>query len=79
MNPHTVDVRGAADMMKVHPKTVLDMIEKQELRAARIGRAYVLLARDVLEHIERSIMQQTAKRFGEPARRERRGRRAAMA
>lgn len=79
MNTHTVDVRGAADMMKVHPKTVLDLIEKQDLRAAKVGRAYVLLIRDVLEYIERSIMQQTAKRLGEPARRERRGRRAAMA
>ena len=62
-NP-TVDVRGAASMMNVHQQTVLDMIAAGDLPAARLGRSYVLLTRDVLAHIERAIQQQTAQRMG---------------
>ena len=60
---HTVDVLGAADLMKIHPETVKKMILKGELPAAQVGRAYVLLTKDVLEHIEREIIAQTAKRI----------------
>lgn len=67
--PHlgsTLDVTGAADLMKIHPNTVLLMIEKGTLPAAKIGRAYVLLYKDVLAHIERQIVMQTAQRQGGP-------------
>lgn len=59
----TVNIHGAADLMKVHPKTVLDMIGTGELPAAKVGRAYVMLTRDVLQHIENQIIRQTAKRM----------------
>lgn len=59
----TLDIRGAAALMKVHPKTVLDMIGDGTLPAARVGRAYVLLERDVLDHIEKQILAQTAERL----------------
>ena len=59
----TVDIDGAAGLLKVHPKTVLDMIGRGELPAARIGRAYVLLTKDVLHLIEREIVRQTAERI----------------
>jgi len=68
MSP-TVDVRGAADLMKVHPKTVLDLICAGALPAGRVGRAYVLLTTDVLAYVERVILQDTAERIVIPRRR----------
>ncbi|MFS2204081.1 helix-turn-helix domain-containing protein [Variovorax sp. Varisp36] len=70
MSP-TVDVRGAADLMKVHPKTVLDLIGAGALPAGRVGRAYVLLTRDVMRFIEQQVARQTAERMGGLKRRKR--------
>ena len=55
-------------MMKVHPKTVQDLIKSGALPAGEIGKAYVMLTKDVLAHIETSIIQQTAQRMKKPAR-----------
>lgn len=63
MSAVTVDILGAAALMKVHPKTVLDLIGAGALPAGRIGRAYVLLTSDVIAHVERVIAQQTAARM----------------
>lgn len=71
MTSLTVDVQGAAELMKVHPKTVQEKIANGELRAARVGRAYVLMVRDVMEYIERAISNQTAARIGDPKRKRR--------
>ena len=60
----TVDLQGAADLMKVHPKTVLDKINAGELPAAKVGRAYVMMTSDVLAHIQQAIASQTAARLG---------------
>jgi len=65
----TVDIIGAADLMKVHPNTVLDLIHSGALPAARIGRAYVLLTQDVLDYIQQQIINQTAERMAVPGRR----------
>lgn len=65
----TVNVRGAADLMKVHPKTVLDLIGAGVLPAGRVGRAYVLLTRDVLAYVEQIIIRDTAERMSTPGRR----------
>lgn len=66
--PPTVDVLGAAALMKVHPQTVLDMIARGELPAAQIGRSYVLLTSDVLRYVEEAIVRQTAARMRAPLR-----------
>ena len=58
----TLDLRGAAALMNVHPRTVEAMARDGRLPAAKIGRAYVLLERDILAFIERTIACQTAKR-----------------
>lgn len=60
----TVDLRGAAALMKVHPRTVEAMARDGRLPAAKIGRSYVLMERDVLDFIERQIASQTARRGG---------------
>lgn len=49
--------------MKVHEKTVRRMILSGKLPAAKVGRSWVLLTRDVLSHIEKSIIEQTSKRL----------------
>lgn len=71
----TLDVDQAAEMMKIHPKTVKDLIASGAIPAAKIGRAYVMLTRDVLNHIDNMISQQTAQRMGASQR----GRRATKA
>ena len=58
----TLDLRGAAALMNVHPRTVEAMARDGRLPAAKIGRAYVLMERDVLTFIERQISAQTAGR-----------------
>lgn len=61
---HTVDIPGAADLLKVHPKTMLDLIGSGAIPAAKVGRAYVMLTKDVLAYIEHAIVRQTASRMG---------------
>lgn len=62
-NGQTVNLEEAADLMKVHPKTVVDYINSGALPAARIGRGYVMLASDVMALVVRHIAQQTAERM----------------
>lgn len=59
----TTDIQGAAELMKMHPKTVLGLINSGVLPAARIGRAYVLMTKDVVAHVESEIINQTAARL----------------
>ena len=66
----TLNITQAADMLRVHPNTAFKLIESGALPAARIGRAYVLLHRDVLAYVEQQIVTQTAQRMGgQPIRR----------
>ena len=70
----TLDLRGAAALMKVNPRTVEAMARDGRLPAAKIGRAYVLMERVVLAFIERQITAQTAARSeGKPTGGARRG------
>ena len=62
----TVDLKGAAEILKVHPKTVSDLIASGAIPAARIGRAYVMLEKDVLDFVEQAIVRQTAVRMRTP-------------
>lgn len=59
----TVDLQGAAALLQVHENTVLKLIKSGALPAAKIGRAYVLVTRFVLDYIERQVAQQTAERI----------------
>ena len=58
----TLSVPEAGELMNVHGNTVLKLIEAGTLPAAKIGRAYVLLLADVMQHIERLITAQTSQR-----------------
>ena len=58
----TLSVTEAAEMMKVHTSTVESLIHSCIIPAARIGRAYVMMERDVLNYIEQQVIQQTSQR-----------------
>lgn len=59
-------------MLNVHTNTVAKLIDSGELPAAKIGRSYVLLYKDVMQYIENMIVRQTAERMGgQPVRRRR--------
>ena len=60
----TLDIKSASEMMHVHPKTVLDLINNGTLPAGKVGRAYVLLTKDVMTYVENLIIRQTAERMG---------------
>ena len=64
--PPTVDVQGAADILKVHPKTVLDLIDQGAFPAAKVGRPYVMLTQDVLNYLTQVISNQTFTRMKRP-------------
>lgn len=71
MTSPTVDIQGASALLKIHPKSVLDLIASGAIPAARVGRAYVMLTRDVMAHVEQLIISQTAQRLQVPGRRRR--------
>ena len=62
-NNHTTDLRGAADILKVHPKTMLEIIQSGAVPAAKVGRSYVMLTIDVLSYLEQLLIKQTADRM----------------
>lgn len=71
----TCSVEQAAALLHVHEKTLLDLIAKGHIPAATVGRAYVMLTKDVLAYLQMLITKQTAERSG-PKPRERKKRRA---
>lgn len=60
----TCNITEAARLLKVHEETVAELIRQHKLPAAKIGRAWVMLERDVMDYIERQIQLQTSERLG---------------
>ena len=60
----TVDIHQAADILKVHYKSVLELISDGVLPAGQAGRAYVMMKSDVLTYLRNLIQKQTAQRMG---------------
>lgn len=71
-----MSLQETAERMKVHPKTVLTFIKDGRLPAAKFGRAYVILEKDVDALIEGEIVKQTAERLDLPPSFKRRVRRS---
>lgn len=63
----TLNIAQAAEVLKVHPKTVEDLIRDGAIPAAKIGRAWVMMTAHVMKYLENEIIQQTAARRGTPA------------
>lgn len=62
-NTATVGVTGAAEILHVHPNTVEDLIREGTIPAGKVGRAWVMMTRDVLAYAEKLIISQTAERL----------------
>ncbi|WP_370641184.1 helix-turn-helix domain-containing protein [Achromobacter sp. MY14] len=69
----TTGVQGAAELLSVHPKTVLGLIDDAAIPAAKVGRAYVMLVKDVLGYLEKMIVTQTSARMRAPTKAQRQG------
>ncbi|WP_183004097.1 helix-turn-helix domain-containing protein [Achromobacter sp. UMC71] len=69
----TIDVLGAAELLKVHPKTVLGLIDDGAIPAAKVGRAYAMLVKDMLGYLEKMIVAQTSARMRAPTKAQRQG------
>lgn len=68
----TLTTTEAAAILNVHTNTLARLIDTGELPAAKIGRSYVLLYKDVMQYIENMIVRQTAERMGgQPMRKKR--------
>ena len=63
MTSVTCGVREASEILKVHPKTVEDLIRDGDLSAGKVGRSWVMMTRDVVAYAEKTIMKQTADRL----------------
>lgn len=59
----TLNIKTAAEVLQVHPNTVEKMIASCQLPAAKVGRAYVILSKDVMAYIENQVCRQTAERM----------------
>jgi excisionase family DNA binding protein len=70
----TCNVPEAASLLKIHENRVLKLIDRGDLPAAKIGRAWVMMERDVIAFAERQIAEQTACRLGVPTKAVQRGR-----
>jgi len=64
----TVNITEAATILKVHEKTVADLIHAGAFPAAKVGRAWVMMEKDVLKYVENQIINQTAQRLGRRGR-----------
>lgn len=64
----TLNTTEAAKALKVHENRVLKLIDDGEIPAAKIGRAWVMLERDVLQYLENQILKQTAQRLRKPTK-----------
>lgn len=59
----TCTVKEAAKLLNIHSCTVEKLIHQGDLPAGKVGRAYVILTKHVLEHAEKIILNQTAERL----------------
>jgi len=59
----TVGVTGAAELLHVHPNRVLELIDDGAIPAGKVGRAWVMMTRDVVVYLEKVIIAQTADRL----------------
>lgn len=64
----TLNTTEAAGVLKIHENRVLKLIGDGEIPAAKVGRAWVMLERDVMQYVENQILQQTAERMRRPTK-----------
>lgn len=68
----TLDIPAASKLLCVHPNTFMKLIQSGDIPAAKIGRAYVMMEKDVLDYATKQIIKQTNERMGLPELRSKR-------
>ncbi|MDE3021156.1 MAG: helix-turn-helix domain-containing protein [Pseudomonadota bacterium] len=58
----TYDLVEAAEILKIHPKTLTELAQSGELYAAKIGRAWVFMERDLETYLRMKSREQTKER-----------------
>ena len=61
----TLNTLEAAQVLKVHRNKIEQLINAGAIPAAKVGRAWVMLERDVMKYLEKQITNQTAARLGQ--------------
>ena len=59
----TMSVKTASELLNIHPQTTIELIASGAIRAAKIGRAYVMLRSDVMRFVEDQVARQTQLRM----------------
>lgn len=67
------DADEAADFLKIHRNTVLELAEKGELPGAKIGRAWVFVTDDLVEWLRLQVKQQQSNNRGDESPPQRQG------
>jgi len=66
MDGATVNITEAAEILKVHPNRLYELIDAGDIPAARIGRAWVMMRDDVLKYVRQRIAHETKTRLCRP-------------
>ena len=60
--PLTFNIGEAADFLKVHRNTVLQLVERGDFPGAKIGRAWVFLVEDLIAYLREQTHKQMSQR-----------------
>jgi excisionase family DNA binding protein len=58
----TLNITEAADMLKIHENTVMELVGSGAIPGAKIGRAWVFIDDDLLAYVRKEIARQSAAR-----------------
>lgn len=58
----TLDITEAAEMLKVHENTVMELVGSGIIPGAKIGRAWVFIDDDLFAYVRKEIARQSAAR-----------------
>ena len=59
----TMGLAEAADTLHIHPHSLEKLIRAGDIPAGKVGRAYLLMTRDVVAYAEKIVLAQTAERL----------------
>lgn len=59
----TMGLTQAAETLLIHPHSMEKLIRDGTIPAGKVGRAYVLMTRDVVAYAEKIVLAQTAERL----------------
>lgn len=58
----SLDLKEAAEILKVHENTVMELVGNGMIPGAKIGRAWVFIDEDLFDYLRKEIVRQSAAR-----------------